>query len=107
LCGDDLAAGQQGRVGTEQHLLDCLVVGDNAVDRQVTPGGVLGHALGLGFDHGTEQRNSPLFVAVNAHAQIDLGGPRVGVEGFVETQDRIAGCQLDSGEQAHFYQGSR
>ncbi|MNL83817.1 hypothetical protein D3C87_2115790 [compost metagenome] len=67
---------------------------------------MLGGTLGFGFDHGAQQRNAAFLIAVHAHAQVDLVGTWVGVECFIEAQDRVAGCQLDSGKQAHCYFGS-
>ncbi|MNP24575.1 hypothetical protein D3C76_1173450 [compost metagenome] len=102
----DTACGQQGRFCTEDQLLHGLVVGGDTVDRQVAAGGVLGDALRLGFDHRAQQRNAAFLIAVDAHAKVDLVGTWIGVECFVEAQNRVAGCQLDSGKQAHCYLGS-
>ncbi len=106
LGGDHAASGQQGRVVAEQQLLYRLVVGGNAVDRQVATGSVLSGANCLGFDNGAQEWNASLLVAVHAHPKVDLVGTGVGVECFVEAQDWIAWCHFDSGEQAHFYGGS-
>jgi hypothetical protein len=46
LHGDHAASGQQWRLGAEQQLLHGLVVGGDAVDRQVAARGVLGGTLG-------------------------------------------------------------
>ncbi|MNW01267.1 hypothetical protein D3C71_1968820 [compost metagenome] len=67
---------------------------------------MLGGTLGFGFDHGAQQRNAAFLIAIHAYAQVDLVGTWVGVECFVEAQNRVAGCQLDSGKQAHCYLGS-
>ncbi|MNH11774.1 hypothetical protein D3C79_712980 [compost metagenome] len=106
LGGDHTASGQQWRLGTEQQPLHGLVVGGDAVDRQVTAGSVLGSALGFGFDHCAQQWDTPFFVAVNTYTQVDLVATGIGVESFVEAQNGVAWCQLDSGKQAHYYLGS-
>jgi len=106
LRGDHPASSQQWRLGTEQQLLYSLVVSSNAVDRQVAARRMLGNPDRFGFDNGTQERNSSLFVAVNTDPQIHFAGTSIGVECFVEAQDRIAWCHFDSGEQAHYYGGS-
>ncbi len=68
---------------------------------------MLSRALGFGFDNGTQQWNLATFVTVDTHAQVDLIGTGIGIECFVETQDRIAWCHFDSGEQAHYCVGSK
>ncbi len=106
LSGDHPASCQQRRLGTEQQLLHGLVVGGNTIDRQITARRVLGNPDRFGFDNGTQERNSSLFVAVNTNPQVHFAGTGIGVECFVEAQDRIAWCHFDSGEQAHYYGGS-
>ena len=102
LGSDHPTSAQQRRLSAEQQLLHGQVVGGNAIDRQVATGGVLRHANGFRFGNGTQEWNLPLLVAVNAYAKVDLGSTGIGVECFVEAQDRIAWCHFDSGEQAHF-----
>jgi len=102
LDGHDTTSFEQWRVVPEQQGLNGLVIGGDTVDRQVATGGVLRHTNGFRFGNGTQEWNLPLLVAVNAYAKVDLGGSCVGVECFVEAQDRIAWCHFDSGEQAHF-----
>ncbi len=101
LGGQHAARGDQRRIGAQQQFLHGLVIGSNTVDRQVATRSMLGHADLLGFGHGAQQGNAPVFITVDAYAKVDLGAAGVGVEGFVDTQDRIAGCHFDSGKQAH------
>ncbi len=101
LSGQHPARSDQWRIGAQQQLLHGLVVSGNAVDRQIAARCMLGHTGFFGFSHCAQQRNAPVFITVDAHAKVDLGGTGVGVECFVDTQDRIAGCHFDSGEQAH------
>ncbi|MNC32558.1 hypothetical protein D3C75_809200 [compost metagenome] len=104
LGGDHAAFGQQGGVGTEQQFLHGAVIGGDAFDRQITARRLGGQAGLLGFDHGAQQRNAAFFVVVDAHAQIDLALTGVGIEGFVEAQDGVAGSHFDGGEQTHVRQ---
>ncbi len=101
LGGDHAAFGQQGGVGAEQQLLHGAVVGGDAFDRQVAAWRVGLDARLLGLGHGAQQRNSPLLGEVNAHAQVDLVRTGVGVEGFIQAQDRVARRHFDGGEQTH------
>lgn len=102
LHGGDAASAQQWRLLAKQQGLHGFVISCDAIDGQVATSGVLRHANGFRFGNGTQEWNLPLLVAVNAHAKVDLGGSCIGVECFVEAQDRIAWCHFDSGEQAHF-----
>ena len=55
----------------------------------------------LGLGHGAQQRNATFFVVVDTDTEVDLVRPRVGVEGFIEAEDRIARRHFDSREQTH------
>src|SRR5690606_9988186 len=48
-----------------------------------------------------QQGNATFFVVIDANPQVDLVRPRVGVEGFIEAENRIARRHFDSREQTH------
>ena len=99
LCGDGALVGDDGRVLAQQQLLHGLVIGGDAVDGQVAPGGMGGIELVFGLAHAVQQRQLAVLVVIDAHAQVDLGGSGVGIEGFGHAQDGIPGSEGDGGKQ--------
>ncbi|CRP22050.1 hypothetical protein PAERUG_E6_London_17_VIM_2_12_12_01429 [Pseudomonas aeruginosa] len=102
LGGDHATFGEQLGVVAEQQFLHALVIGGDALDRQVA-------ARRVGLDtrllcslHGAQQRNAPLLVVVHAHAQVDLARAGIGVERFVQAKDGVTGCHFDGRKQTHF-----
>lgn len=98
---DHATFGDQGRVIAEQQLLHRVVVGGDPFDRQVAARRMGSDACLLGLGHGAQQRNATFFVVVDTDTEVDLVRPRVGVEGFIEAEDRIARRHFDSREQTH------
>ncbi len=105
LGGHNPAFGDQRRFLAEQQGLHGLVVGGDAFDRQVATRGGGGQASLFGFLHGAQQRDFPFVGEVHANTQIDLGGTGIGIEGFIQAQDRVAWGHLDGRKQTHL--GSR
>ena len=101
LHGGDTAAGDDLAVGPEHQTLHGLVIGGDAVDRQVAARLRRLEHLALGLDHALQQRQLAVVVVVDAHAQVDLGGVGVGTKLFVQTQDRVARGHFDGREQGH------
>ena len=86
-------------VGTKYEVLNRAVVGGDAVDRQVIASlRRLDHYFLGGLDAG-EQRQLAVFVEIDADTEVDLGRIGVGVELFVDPEDRVAGSQFDGGEE--------
>jgi putative ABC transport system permease protein len=101
LHGGHAASGDQRAAFAEDQALHRLVVGGDAVDGQVAAGaGRLGH-LPFGGLYAGQQRQLAVFVGVHADAEVDLGGVGVGIELFVQAQDRITGGHFDGGKQGH------
>ncbi|AJK47214.1 hypothetical protein BGL_1c27300 [Burkholderia plantarii] len=101
LRGHDAARRDQRGVVAEHLLLHGCVIGGDTVDRQVA-------ARQAGLDprlfrvaHRAQQRDLAFLVGIHADPEIHLGRARIGVECFVEAQDRIAGREFDSGEERH------
>ena len=86
-------------VGSKYQCLDGLVVYRDAVDRQVAAGLRRFDHLLLGFGDALEQRQLAVVVVVHADSEVHLGRIRVGVELFVQTEDRIPWCQFNGGEE--------
>src|SRR6185437_298945 len=53
------------------------------------------------FMHAAQQRDMPLFVDIDAHAEIDLVRPGIRQIGFGQAQDRIAGGHFNRGKVGH------
>ena len=86
-------------VGAENQALHGLVVGGDAVDRQVSLG-LRGLEKQLfGRCHAGQHRQLALVVEVHADAQIDLGRVRVGSELLVEAEDGVARGHFDGSEE--------
>ena len=101
LRGGHAAGGQQRRILAEDQLAGGLVVGRQAVDRQVAARfGVIGQLL---FDpvHGAEQRDAAALVVIDAHAQVDLDRTAVGVVSLGQAQDRVAWDQFHICKEGH------
>ena len=88
-------------IGAEHQLLHRVVVGGNAVDRQVAARLRRVHQRLLGRLHAGQQRQLAVLVEVHADAQVDLVGVGVGGKLLVQTQDRVAGGHFDGGKQRH------
>src|SRR5690606_27733912 len=101
LRGADAAGGEQGRIGAEQQLLRGLVIGGQAVDRQVAARLGVQRQLLLDLVDGTQQRNAAILVVVDAYTQVDLVGTRIGVVGLGQAQDRVARDLLDICKERH------
>src|SRR6185312_12031496 len=82
-------------------LLGQPVVRGEAVDRQVAARLRRRSQRQLHLVHGGQQRNAPLLVHVDAHAEVDLVRPRVRQIGFGEAQDRIARGHFNGGKEGH------
>ncbi|MDT4855803.1 hypothetical protein FQZ97_901720 [compost metagenome] len=102
LDGGHAAGGDGLALGAEDQALDGVVVGHDAVDRQVAAGrGLFHHRLFSGL-HALQQGQLAVVVEIHANAEVDLAGVGVGSELLVQTQDRVAGGHFDGGEQGHF-----
>jgi hypothetical protein len=101
LHGGHAAGVEDVAAGAEHQALHGLVVGGDAVDRQVAARLVGFHQLRLGGLHALQQRQLAVVVEVHADAQVDLGGVGVGIELLVEAQDRVARGEFDGSEQRH------
>src|SRR5450830_521559 len=55
----------------------------------------------IGRQHTVEQWQLAVVVEVHAHAQVNFGRVGVGIELFVETQNRVARGHFDSGKERH------
>jgi hypothetical protein len=97
----DAAGGDQRRVVAEQQFLHRCVVDGDTFDRQIAARQRSFDACLFRFADGAQQRNLAFFVGVHADTQVDLGGARVGIEGFVQAQNRVTGSKFDGGEQRH------
>ena len=87
--GNDLAIGDQRRVGAEQQVLHSLVVGRSAFNRLIATGqGSFDARIFSGFDGG-EQGNLAVVVKIDANAEVDLGATGVGVKGFIQAENRV------------------
>jgi hypothetical protein len=87
------------RVGAKYEILDRTVVSSDAIDRQVVAGLRRFHHQLFGRLHAGQQRQLAVLVEVDADAEVDLCRIGVGVELIVESEDRVAGRQLDVGEE--------
>jgi len=88
-------------VGTKDQALDRVVIGHDAVDRQVATGSRFFHHGFFSGLYALEQGQLAFVVEVHAHAQVDLVGVGVGSVLLVQTQDRVAGGHFDGGKQRH------
>ena len=101
LRGSHATGREQRRFGAEHQLLAQPVVRGQAVDRQVAARLRGGGQRQLHLVHRGQQRDAPLFVDVDADAQVDLVRPRVRQIGFGEAQDRIARGHFNGGKEGH------
>ena len=101
LGGDHPASGDQLGVCAQQQPLYGVVIGCNAIDRQVAARCMRFNAGFLSFGYGAQQGNAAFLVVVNAHTQIHFGCTGIGVECFVEAQDGVARSHFDVREQTH------
>jgi hypothetical protein len=51
--------------------------------------------------HALQQGQFAVLVEIDAHAQVDFGGVGVGIELFVQTQNRVARGHFDGGKKRH------
>ena len=97
LGSDCLAIGEQWGVLAEQQVLYGLIVGRRAFDRLIaTRRGSLQASL-LGDPDGSEQRKFAVVIKIDADAEIDPGVARIGVEGFIQSENGVA--------RGHFHRG--
>jgi hypothetical protein len=89
------------RFGTKHQRLDGVVIGHDAVNRQVATRGGGGHHGFFSRLHALQQGQFAVVVEVHAHAQVHLVGVGVGVELLVQTQNGVAGGHFDGGKQRH------
>ncbi len=93
--GDGLAA------RPEHQRLDGIVIGDDAVDGQVAAcRRLVHHGFFSGLD-ALQQGQLAVVVEIHAHPQVDLVGVGVSSVLLVQTQDRVARCHFDGGEERH------
>ena len=88
-------------VGAKDQAFDRIVIGHDAVDRQIATGRRLIHHGFFSGLYALQQRQLTVIVEVHAHAQVDLVGVGVGSKLLVQTQDRVAGGHFDGGKQRH------
>ena len=87
-------------------MLDGGVVSRVAFDRLITARqGSLDTGI-LGSLDGGQQRNLAVVVEIHANAQVDLGGARIGIESFVQAEDRIARCHFHRSEDRRGHKDS-
>ncbi|MCY1449472.1 hypothetical protein D9M71_662100 [compost metagenome] len=88
-------------IGTEQQRLDCLAIAAQTFHRQVQRRfmRLAGHAL-LGFADRGQLRHHACGVVIQTDTQVDLVGARVGLEGFHQGENRIAGIGIDMFEHS-------
>ena len=101
LHGGDAARLHGLAVGAEDQRLDAGIVGGNAVDRQVAACAGVFHQHFFCLAHAIEQRQFALVVVVDADTEIDFCRVGVGVELFVETQNRVAGGHSNGAKERH------
>ncbi len=96
------AAGGDGLAAFAEHQrLDGVVIGDDAVDGQVAAcRRLVHHGLFRGLD-ALEQGQLAVVVEIHAHPRLTLLGVGVGSVLLVQTQDRVARCHFDGGEERH------
>jgi hypothetical protein len=99
LHGDCAAERDDFAVVTKQQSLHRLVIGGEAVDRQVDARRCLVGNLPFGPLHAFEQRHLAFVIAVDADAEVHLARIRVGIECVGNAEDRVARGEGDGAEQ--------
>jgi hypothetical protein len=97
--GDGAAGGEQLGILAEQQVLHRVVVGGDAFDGLVAARRLGFQAGFFGGLDGGEQRDLAVVAEIDADAEVDLVGVAVGIEGFVEAQDGVAGGHFDGGKE--------
>ena len=97
--GDGAAGGEQCGILAEEQALHRVVVGGDAFDGLVAARRLGFQAGLLGALDGGQQRDLAVVAEIDADAEVDLVRVGVGIEGFVEAQDGIAGGHFDGGEE--------
>jgi len=83
--------------------LRTLVISGNAFDRQVATRGLRLNSGDFRTMDGLQKGDTTRIVIVDTDTQIDFSRSRVGVELFVQAQDRVTGGEFDCFEKcAHF-----
>jgi hypothetical protein len=95
----DTPLGDDGALGAEHQALHGLVIGRDAVDRQVAARLRRRQDGALRLLHALQQRQLAVVVVVDAHAEIDLPRLRVGGELFIESKNRVAGSLFNGGKK--------
>ena len=75
--------------------------GGRAGGRRCAARGGRGHHGFFSGLHALQQGQLAGLVEIHAHTQIDFGGVGIGIELFVQTQDRVARGHFDGGEKRH------
>ena len=98
LGGDHAARGEQVGILAKEQVLDGGVVGRSTFDWLVTARqGGFDAGIFSGLDGG-EQGDFPVVVEVHANTEVHLGVTCIGVEGFVQTQNRVARGEFHRGK---------
>jgi hypothetical protein len=95
LRGDQPARRDQRGIGPEKQFLHRSVIGGEPFDRQVATRNPGLDARAFGLADGPQQRNPTVVVAVDPDAEVDFAGTRVRHIRFGQSEDRIAGGQLN------------
>ena len=90
---------QRRRIRPEHQRLHGLVVGLQAVDRQVRPGRALQRLLLLDLAHAGEQRHLAVLVVIHAHAEVDLVRVLVRDVELGDAEDRVLRRHRHRGER--------
>jgi hypothetical protein len=90
--GDGAAGGEQFGILAEQQALHRVVVGGDAFDGLVAARRLGFQARLLGGLDRAQQGNLAVVTKIDADAEVDLVRVGVGIEGFVEAQDGVAGA---------------
>ncbi|MNH04253.1 hypothetical protein D3C79_635430 [compost metagenome] len=101
LHGGHATAGHGRVIGTEQQRLDGLAVAGQAFHRQVK--GCFVVLAGNAFFHRIHRRqlrHHAGLIVVKADTQVDLVGTGIGLEGFHQREDRVAGIGIDMFEHS-------
>ena len=101
LYGGHTAGGDRLGTFAKDQAFDGAVVGGNAVNRQIATRSGLFHHGFFRCLHALQQGQFAVLVEIHADAQIDFSGVGIGVELFVQTQNRVARGHFDGGEKRH------
>jgi hypothetical protein len=57
----------------------------------------------FGPGHSLQQRDLARFIKIDTYTKVNLVSSWVGVESFVQSQDRVSGGQFNGGKKTHAY----